>query len=82
MPEQLFVFTSDTCHSCHVLLKSLEKENIPFTEVNVCREESQSLVKKYYVHSTPTLVALNKNEATSKIGFQSIRDVKNFLNLC
>jgi len=80
--KQLFVFTNPSCAPCKKLKESLDKEKIPYTEVDTSKNENAQLAAKYCVRNNPTLVGIdNFNMSHSLIGFRRISDIKEAFNL-
>lgn len=73
---ELLVFSAPWCSGCKVLKKSLEENNIPYTEINVDEVEGEELVAQYKVRALPTTVGLKNGEIVlSVMGAGSIKDI-------
>lgn len=63
---KILKFYTETCMNCKMLGKVLDKMNVNVEDINA--NENLTLVDKYNICTTPTLVFLNeKDEEVSKI---------------
>ena len=70
MKKKIVIFTSKNCVPCHALTAALQKENIPFEELDVNKKENRDEVIKCNVRSTPTIVEKNsKGEIVNSIPY-------------
>lgn len=80
MDKSVTLYTTPTCHFCHMTKEFLKEHNIPFTEFDVARdlEKRQEMVQKsgqmgvpVILIGTELIIGFDKPRIASALGIQA-----------